>query len=125
MDSRTQSLLTAFQRTRKLSTDLTEPLQPEDQVIQSMPDASPIKWHLAHATWFFETFLLQPNRPNWRAMPEAWAVLFNSYYEAAGPRHPRPQRGLLSRPTISEILQWRERVDQELQRWLLDGMAPE
>jgi ergothioneine biosynthesis protein EgtB len=110
---------------RQHSLDLVSPLEPEDLMLQGMADASPPKWHLAHTTWFFETFLLQPNRPNWRAMPKAWAVLFNSYYEAAGPRHPRPQRGLLSRPTISEILQWRERVDQELQRWLLDGMAPE
>ena len=110
---------------RDRSIDLVAPLDPEDLMLQGMADASPPKWHLAHTTWFFDTFLLQPNRPNWQPMPEYWGVLFNSYYEAAGPRHPRPQRGLLSRPTIAEVLHWRHRVDQELQSWLLEGMADE
>ncbi|WP_186549120.1 ergothioneine biosynthesis protein EgtB [Synechococcus sp. Minos11] len=110
---------------RDRSIDLVAPLEPEDLMLQGMADASPPKWHLAHTTWFFDTFLLQPNRPNWQPLPEGWGVLFNSYYEAAGPRHPRPQRGLLSRPTIAEVLQWRERVDQELQSWLLEGMNHE
>ena len=110
---------------RERSIDLVAPLEPEDLMLQGMADASPPKWHLAHTTWFFDTFLLQPNRPNWQPLPEGWGVLFNSYYEAAGPRHPRPQRGLLSRPTIAEVLHWRERVDQELQSWLLEGMNHE
>ncbi|MFL2673005.1 MAG: ergothioneine biosynthesis protein EgtB [Prochlorococcaceae cyanobacterium] len=110
---------------RQHSIDLVAPLEPEDLMLQGLADASPPKWHLAHTTWFFDTFLLQPNRPSWQPMPEGWGVLFNSYYEAAGPRHPRPQRGLLSRPSIAEVMHWRERVDQELQRWLLEGMADE
>ena len=74
-------------------------LTPEDQSIQSMPDVSPTKWHLAHTTWFFETFLLSRFDPDYRVFDPAFAYLFNSYYEAVGPRHPRPERGLLSRPT--------------------------
>ena len=110
---------------RDRSIDLVTPLEPEDLMLQGMADASPPKWHLAHTTWFFDTFLLQPNRPHWQPIQEGWGELFNSYYEAAGPRHPRPQRGLLSRPTIAEVLHWRERVDQELQSWLLEGMNHE
>ena len=83
---------------RNRSVDLVSPLAPEDLMRQGLADASHPQWHLAHTTWFFDTFLLQPNRANWQPMPEGWGVLFNSYYEAAGPRHPRPQRGLLSRP---------------------------
>ena len=105
---------------RQRSIELISPLEPEDLVLQGMADASPPKWHLGHTTWFFETFLLVPHRPGWKPMPEPWPTLFNSYYEAAGPRHPRPQRGLLSRPTIDEVLSWRQRVDVELQRWLND-----
>src|SRR5262249_4309188 len=73
------------------------PLSPEDQQIQSMPDCSPTKWHLAHTTWFFETFLLA-DLPGYTAFNSAYAYLFNSYYEAVGPRHPRPARGMLTRP---------------------------
>jgi ergothioneine biosynthesis protein EgtB len=103
---------------RQHSLELVAPLEPEDLVLQGMADASPPKWHLAHTTWFFETFLLVPHRPGWRPQAEPWPTLFNSYYQAAGPRHPRPQRGLLSRPPIAEVLAWRQRVDQELERWL-------
>ena len=103
---------------RQRSIALIAPLEPEDLVLQGMADASPPKWHLGHTTWFFETFVLVPHRAGWQAMPEPWPTLFNSYYEAAGPRHPRPQRGLLSRPTIGEVLHWRKRVDAELQQWL-------
>jgi ergothioneine biosynthesis protein EgtB len=89
---------------------LAEPLSPEDQTIQSMPDASPTKWHLAHTTWFFETFLLKPQLPTYRPFDPAYEYLFNSYYEAVGPRHPRPQRGMITRPGVNEILAYRRHV---------------
>ena len=85
-------------------------LSPEDQAIQSMPDVSPTKWHLAHTSWFFETFVLGPLDPGYRAFDPAFAYLFNSYYEAVGPRHPRPERGLLSRPTVDAIGAYRDHV---------------
>jgi ergothioneine biosynthesis protein EgtB len=92
-----------------------------------MPDASPAKWHLGHTTWFFETFVLGPHRPGYRPHREAWAPLFNSYYVAAGPRHPRPERGMLTRPAVPEIRAWREAVDRELQAFLgtAEGRRPE
>ncbi len=99
-----------FLAIRRQSEALAAPLTPEDQTIQSMPDVSPTKWHLAHTTWFFETFILTPLDPSYRAFDPAFAYLFNSYYEAAGPRHPRPQRGLLSRPTVAEIGAYRDHV---------------
>ena len=97
---------------------LIDGLEPEDMAIQSMPDASPTKWHLAHTSWFFETFLLQRFAPDWRPFDEAYGYLFNSYYEAVGPRHPRPARGMLSRPTAREILRYRAHVDQAMQALL-------
>jgi len=102
---------------------LCEPLAIEDQVVQSMPDASPVKWHLGHTTWFFETFVLSPHRPGRRPWREGWGVLFNSYYVAAGPRHPRPERGLLTRPTVAEVAAWRAAVDEEMQAFLLSAEA--
>ncbi|NBQ19870.1 MAG: ergothioneine biosynthesis protein EgtB [Synechococcaceae bacterium WB5_2A_257] len=108
---------------RAASEALIAPLEPEDLLLQGMADASPPKWHLAHTTWFFETFLLKPHRPGWQGPPEPWLVLFNSYYESAGPRHPRPQRGLLSRPPMRELLAWRQRVDEALQIWLKEAPA--
>ena len=84
---------------RDLTEALAAPLRPEDQVVQSMPDVSPTKWHRGHTTWFFETFLLEPTLTGYDAFDPEFRYLFNSYYEAVGPRHPRPQRGLLSRPT--------------------------
>jgi ergothioneine biosynthesis protein EgtB len=95
------------------------PLSPEDQVIQSMPDASPTKWHRAHTTWFFEQFLLVPHLPGYRVFDERFAFLFNSYYVQAGPRHARPQRGLITRPDAAEVAAYRAHVDAAVQRLLL------
>src|SRR5579883_786173 len=92
-----------YRSVRRFTESLCEPLAPDDFVIQSMTDASPIKWHLAHTTWFFETFVLARSIPGYRPFHSLFNFLFNSYYDAAGPRWPRPQRGLLSRPTVTEI----------------------
>jgi ergothioneine biosynthesis protein EgtB len=86
-------------------------LSPEDQIVQSMPDASPTKWHRAHTTWFFEQFLLVPHAPGYRVFDERFAFLFNSYYVSAGPRHARPQRGLITRPGADEVAAYRAHVD--------------
>jgi ergothioneine biosynthesis protein EgtB len=101
----------AYARVRGLSVALAAPLATEDQVIQSMPDTSPTKWHLAHTTWFFETFLLKPHLDGYRPLNEAYDHLFNSYYQQLGAPFPRPQRGMLSRPTVDEVLDYRAHVD--------------
>ena len=103
---------------RQHSKQLTQGLSAEDQSLQSMPEASPSKWHLAHTTWFFETLVLQAHAPGYRPVDARWARLFNSYYESLGPRHPRPQRGLLSRPSLAEIWQYRQQVDDAMQRFI-------
>lgn len=100
--------------TRAHSLALAAPLSDEDAQLQSMPDASPAKWHLAHTTWFFETLVLQPHLPHYRVFDERWPRLFNSYYESLGPRHARPQRGLLSRPSLAEVKAYRRHVDAAL-----------
>ena len=96
---------------RAHSVALAGPLSGEDQCIQSMPDASPTKWHLAHTTWFFETVLLQMHATGYQPFDTRFHFLFNSYYEALGPRHPRPQRGLLTRPSVDEVHAYRQHVD--------------
>jgi ergothioneine biosynthesis protein EgtB len=103
-----------YRRVRDYTEALAAPLSPEDQVVQSMPDVSPTKWHRAHTTWFFETFLLGPSLPHYATFDAAYAFLFNSYYEAVGPRHPRPQRGLLSRPSVGDIARYRAHVDRAM-----------
>jgi len=103
---------------RHRSEALIDPLEPEDLGLQGMADASPPKWHLAHTNWFFETFLLQPHLRGHQSCDPRWAYQFNSYYDAIGDRHPRPERGLLSRPTIDEILRWRSRVNEGLEQLL-------
>lgn len=114
-------LAQALARVRARTLALVEGLSPEDMVVQSMPDASPAKWHLAHTTWFFEQFVLVPHGvPPFRP---GWDYLFNSYYEAVGPRHPRPSRGLLTRPPVAEVLQWRAHVDGQLALLLADDPA--
>jgi ergothioneine biosynthesis protein EgtB len=94
---------------------LCAPLQTEDFVVQSMPDASPAKWHLAHTSWFFEQFLLKPMLPLYRAFHPRFEFLFNSYYQTVGPMHQRPQRGLLTRPTVDEVCRYRAHVDEHMQ----------
>src|ERR1700735_1914666 len=101
----------AFVMVRNETERRVAPLSPEGQVVQSMPDASPAKWHRAHVTWFFEQFLLRPFNPSYRAFDERFSYLFNSYYVAAGPRHARPQRGLITRPGLAETTAYRAYVD--------------
>lgn len=115
------SLLERFLHVRHNTESLLVPLNDEDMVVQSMPDASPVKWHIAHTTWFFETFLLHPHQPGYQPFDPSFAYLFNSYYEAIGPRQPRPQRGLLTRPAISRIREYRRYVDEHMQILLADA----
>ena len=109
---------------RSESLRLAAPLSPEDQQIQSMPDVSPTKWHLAHVTWFFETFLLQPHLKGYAPFDPVFGYLFNSYYEAVGERHPRAQRGLLSRPPLQHVLAYRAHVDAAMGRLIGEAPAP-
>ncbi|MET0314389.1 MAG: DinB family protein, partial [Hansschlegelia sp.] len=98
------SELTArYRAVRAHSAKLASPLSDADATVQSMPDASPAKWHLAHTTWFFETMLLKPNMAGYRVFDESFNFLFNSYYETIGARHPRPKRGLLTRPALDRV----------------------
>ncbi|HMK78736.1 MAG TPA: ergothioneine biosynthesis protein EgtB [Xanthobacteraceae bacterium] len=112
----------AFRRVRGETERRAAPLSPEDQIVQSMPDASPTKWHRAHTTWFFETFLVQPNSPGYRAFDPRFAFLFNSYYVAAGPRHARPKRGLITRPNAAEVTAYRAHVDAAVEA-LIDAAS--
>jgi ergothioneine biosynthesis protein EgtB len=105
------SLIADYQKVRKFSEQLCETLETEDYVIQSMPDVSPTKWHLAHTSWFFETFLLNSIVPNYTSPHLQYAYLFNSYYNSLGQRHCRPKRGLISRPTVKETYEYRAYVD--------------
>ncbi len=109
-------LAARYSHVRRVSLQICEPLQTEDFVVQSMPDASPTKWHLAHTSWFFEQFLLKPLLAGYRAFHPDFEYLFNSYYQSVGRMHERPQRGLLTRPTVQEVLQYREHVDEHMQK---------
>src|SRR6267378_2742454 len=106
---------------REVTRALAAPLSAEDCAIQSMPDASPVKWHLAHTTWFFETFVLAPHCAGYRSFGPAYRVLFNSYYNSVGDKHPRPERGMLSRPGLAEVLGYRNHVDQAMFDLLAEG----
>jgi ergothioneine biosynthesis protein EgtB len=107
----TAALLERLQTTRRQSEALVAGLEPEDLGLQGMAEASPPKWHLGHTNWFFETFLLVPHLSGHAPADSRWGYLFNSYYDAIGARHPRPERGLLSRPTIGAVMAWRRQVD--------------
>ena len=106
---------------RAFSQDLCRPLQTEDYVIQSMPDTSPAKWHLAHTSWFFETFILQTGLPGYRSSKSLNSYLFNSYYNAVGPMHCRARRGMISRPTVEETHQYRQQIDAAMMDFLERG----
>ncbi len=111
LDTQRRFWIEAFGRVRAETETRAAPLSAEDQIVQSMPDASPTKWHRAHVTWFFEQFLLVPNHPAYKIFDERFPFLFNSYYVAAGPRHARPQRGLITRPNGADVAAYRTHVD--------------
>src|SRR3954462_13888110 len=107
-----------FLAVRHVTESLVVTLSDEDQSLQSMPDASPAKWHRAHMTWFFEQFVLIPNCPDYRVFDPAFGFLFNSYYEAVGPRHPRTSRGMITRPAPARVTVSRQHVDAAVQHAL-------
>lgn len=110
----THAIIRQFQEVRQQSVQLTDSLTAEDMTAQSMPDASPTKWHLAHTTWFFETFLLQPHYRGYHPFHPQYQYLFNSYYASVGSRHPRPHRGMLTRPTLQEIIAYRDYINEHV-----------
>ena len=116
--SHPETLIRRYQQVREFTERLCQPMVTEDYVIQAMPDVSPPKWHLAHTSWFFETFILAAASPRYRSPHAAYAYLFNSYYVAAGARHCRPKRGLLSRPTVEEVYAYRAQVDKFMTSFL-------
>jgi ergothioneine biosynthesis protein EgtB len=115
------NLAGAYRQVRAATECLAARLSPEDQTIQSMPDASPVRWHRAHTTWFFETFILERFQKGFRPFRPGFRELFNSYYEAVGERHARPLRGVLSRPGNAEVAEWRSVVDDQLLQFLADA----
>ena len=119
------ALAERFRAVRTATTALAAPLSPEDCQVQSMADASPVKWHLAHTTWFFETFVLERAEPAFAPFDPAFRVLFNSYYNTVGPQHARPARGLVSRPSLGAVQDYRAAVDARVLAWLERGAAPE
>ena len=124
-DAPDAALKERFAATRALSEALVEPLSEADVTIQSMEDASPAKWHLAHTTWFWETFLLRDQARSYQLYDDRYPFLFNSYYEAEGARHTRAARGMLSRPSLADILEWRAHVDAAMESLLADPeLAP-
>ena len=126
-DDRRRFWLQVFRAVRAETERRAGPLSAEDQIVQSMPDASPTKWHRAHVTWFFEQFLVGPNDPRYRVFDERFPFLFNSYYVAAGPRHARPQRGLITRPNGEEVTAYRAHVDAAVELLIatISGAAAE
>src|SRR5712675_1556376 len=114
------TLLEEYSRVRRHSEELIVPLNPEDMTVQSMPDASPAKWHLAHTTWFFETFILSVHVPGYRPFDSRYKHLFNSYYKQLGSHPLRGSRGLMSRPSLEEVHSYRAWVDDAMLRHLED-----
>jgi ergothioneine biosynthesis protein EgtB len=111
--------------TRHLSHELATPLSAEDMTVQATDDASPTKWHLAHVTWFFETFILAKHLPTYRPFDDTFNYCFNSYYESQGPRQPRPKRGVLTRPSSERVLAYRAHVDEGLAQLFSNGVEPD
>lgn len=107
-------LIETYRQVRQRSAALAAPLSAEDCCVQSMTEASPVKWHLAHTSWFFETFILEPDEPDFAPFDPAYRVLFNSYYNAVGDKHPRAQRGLLTRPALGDVLRYRAEIDRRM-----------
>ena len=122
------ALLARVAAVRGLTETLAQPLSAEDQQVQSMDDASPTKWHLGHVSWFFETFVLAPHAPGYALFHPDFGFIFNSYYEGVGPRHARPCRGLLTRPSLADVLRYRHHVSAALTRFVaeasLDALRP-
>src|SRR5437667_1182318 len=110
-----------YHAVRKTTLELTRPFSPEDQMLQSMPDASPAKWHLAHTTWFFETFVLKPHIAGYKPFDERYTQLFNSYYKQLGSHPYRASRGLMSRPSLNEVHAYRSHVDEAMMHHLETG----
>jgi len=119
----TGGLLEAYRKVREVTGRLTEPLETEDYVVQTMTDVSPTKWHLAHTSWFFETFVLGPGHSGYRPFHPDYRVIFNSYYNAVGPMHARPERGHLTRPTVRDVFAYRAHVDRAMGELLAAGEA--
>ncbi len=115
-----QDIAAQYETVRSFSEKLCEPLETEDYVVQTMPDVSPTRWHLAHTTWFFETFVLAAADTAYKPHHPAFAELFNSYYNAVGPQFPRPQRGHLTRPTVKQVFAYRQHVDEQMRRLMAD-----
>ena len=125
-DKKAESLASRYLRIRNTTVALCQHLEPEDFVVQTMPDVSPAKWHLAHTTWFFERFVLEVYNPKYKRLNDRYHFLFNSYYHTAGEMHARPQRGLLSRPTVKEIIHYREFVDEAMTKFVeSSSMSPQ
>ncbi len=118
------SLLERYASIRNFTEQLAAPLTPEDCAIQSMPDVSPTRWHLAHTTWFFETFVLRRASGSYRPFHPAFEYLFNSYYNAVGEQFPRDRRGVLSRPTLAEVMEYRRHVDRCMNVARLQDLEP-
>ncbi|WAP70446.1 ergothioneine biosynthesis protein EgtB [Jiella pelagia] len=114
-----------YRHVRATSRELGAPLSDADATVQSMPDASPAKWHLAHTTWFFETMVLKPNLPGYEVFDDSFNYLFNSYYETIGERQPRPMRGMITRPHLDTVFAYRDHVDAAVERLLDRGASPE
>lgn len=124
MSDTAYALARTYAQIRAQTVALAEPLSEADCQVQAMPDASPVKWHLAHVTWFFETFVLERFEPDFRPHHPAFRVLFNSYYNGIGNQHPRAQRGLVTRPSLAEVLRYRAEIDERIARLLTGAVSP-